>query len=174
MNALAKEIQGSAAHVDTASEVWSDLEERFTQGIASRVYELKHAIALFQQDKTLISSYYGNLKAVWGELQSSNPILICTCGCTCGATKKVQIMREEDKVYEFLMGLDDSFSIVRSQLLSIESQPSIGRAYVVAAQKEKQRLVVAARTPIVEATALMAKNIRGGQMRVANQIKEKT
>ncbi|XP_060195432.1 uncharacterized protein LOC132624710 [Lycium barbarum] len=31
-NAIAKELQGSAARVETAREIWVDLEERFTQG----------------------------------------------------------------------------------------------------------------------------------------------
>jgi len=45
-------------HIETAREIWIDLEERFTQGIAPRVYELKHDIALLQQERASISSYY--------------------------------------------------------------------------------------------------------------------
>ncbi|KAK3019552.1 hypothetical protein RJ639_004393 [Escallonia herrerae] len=138
-NALAKEIQSSAAHADTASEVWSDLQERFTQGIDPRFYELKRAIALLQQEKTTISSYYGKLKYVWNELQASNPIPVCTCECTCGAAKKMESMQEEEKVYDFLMGLDDIFSTVRSQKLSVDPLPTLGRAYAIAAQEEKLR-----------------------------------
>ena len=67
-NALAKEIQGSAAHAESAREIWQDLEERFTQGIAPRVYELQRTIALLQQEKSPISSYYGKLKTIWGEM----------------------------------------------------------------------------------------------------------
>ncbi|KAK2985868.1 hypothetical protein RJ640_009938 [Escallonia rubra] len=96
-NSLAKEIQSSAAHTETASELWADLHERFTQGIAPRIYELKRNIALLQQEKAPISTYYGKLKGVWGELQALNPIPICSCGCTCGAARKMQSMREADK-----------------------------------------------------------------------------
>lgn len=35
--AIANELQGSAAHVETAREILVDLEERFTQEIAPRV-----------------------------------------------------------------------------------------------------------------------------------------
>ncbi|KAH0672518.1 hypothetical protein KY290_024748 [Solanum tuberosum] len=56
-NAFSKELQGSAVHVETAREIWVDLEERFSQGIAPRVYELKRAIALLQQERASISSY---------------------------------------------------------------------------------------------------------------------
>ncbi|KAK3027783.1 hypothetical protein RJ639_042228 [Escallonia herrerae] len=88
-NSLAKEIQSSAAHTEIASELWVDLHERFTQGIAPRIHEIKRNIALLQQEKAPISTYYGKLKGVWGELQALNPIPICSCGCTCGAARKM-------------------------------------------------------------------------------------
>ncbi|KAK3034764.1 hypothetical protein RJ639_032277 [Escallonia herrerae] len=66
-DALAKELQGSTAHVETAREIWTDLEDRFTQGITPRVYDLKRAIAPAR--KSSISSYYGNPS---GNMASSN------------------------------------------------------------------------------------------------------
>lgn len=157
-NALAKELQDHVVHAETTQELWQDLEERFTQGVAPRVYELKRAIALLQQEKSSISSYYGNLKAVWGELQGLSPVPVCTCGCVCGAARKMQDMREEEKVFDFLMGLDEAYTTVRSQILSVSPLPNLGRAYAIAAQEEKQRLVAANRTPnIAEAAALLSK-----------------
>ncbi|KAK3013436.1 hypothetical protein RJ639_010248 [Escallonia herrerae] len=87
------------------------------------------------------------------ELQTLNPVPICTCGCTCGAAKKMQSMREEEKVFDFLMGLDESFGTVRSQVLSIDPLPTLGRAYAIMAQEEKQRSVTADRSPLLESTA---------------------
>ncbi|KAK3034294.1 hypothetical protein RJ639_034098 [Escallonia herrerae] len=133
VNSLSRELQTGAAHADTASEIWCDFDERFTQGIALRVYDLKRSIALLQQEKFAISTYYGKLKGVWNELHNLRPILVCTCG----AGKKMQEMREEEKVFDFLMGLDDTYKTVRSQILSIDPLPGLGRAYVVAAQEEK-------------------------------------
>ncbi|KAK3027227.1 hypothetical protein RJ639_041645 [Escallonia herrerae] len=52
VNSLSRELQTSAAHGDTASEIWCDFDERFTQGIALRVYDLKRSIALLQQEKS--------------------------------------------------------------------------------------------------------------------------
>ncbi|KAK3028932.1 hypothetical protein RJ639_039530 [Escallonia herrerae] len=119
----------------TASEIWCDFDERFTQGIALRVYDLKRSIALLQQEKSAISTYYGKLKGVWNELHNLRPIPVCTCG----AGKKMQEMREEEKVFDFLMGLDDTYKTVRSQILSIDPLPGLGRAYAVAAQEENSK-----------------------------------
>ncbi|KAK3023605.1 hypothetical protein RJ639_044065 [Escallonia herrerae] len=156
-NSLAKEIQSSAAHTETASELWADLHERFTQGIAPRIYEIKRNIALLQQEKAPISTYYGKLKGVWGELQALNPIPIFSCGCTCGAARKMQSMRESEKVYDFLMGLDDTFTTIRSQILSVDPLPTLGQSYAIAAQEETQKLVAASCTPMIETTTLLAK-----------------
>ncbi|KAK3038370.1 hypothetical protein RJ639_030270 [Escallonia herrerae] len=153
VNSLSRELQTSAAHADTASEIWCDFDERFTQGIALRVYDLKRSIALLQQEKSAISTYYGKLKGVWNELHNLRPIPVCTCG----AGKKMEEMREEEKVFDFLMGLDDTYKTVRSQILSIDPLPGLGRAYAVAAQEEKQQVVAAARVPTIEATTLLAK-----------------
>ncbi|KAK3008777.1 hypothetical protein RJ639_015227 [Escallonia herrerae] len=108
VNSLSRELQTGAAHADTASEIWCDFDERFTQGIALRVYDLKRSIALLQQEKSAISTYYGKLKGVWNELHNLRPIPVCTCG----AGKKMQEMREEEKVFDFLMGLDDTYKTV--------------------------------------------------------------
>ncbi|KAK3012200.1 hypothetical protein RJ639_010895 [Escallonia herrerae] len=69
----------------------------------------------------------------------------------------MQEMREEEKVFDFLMGLDDTYKTVRSQILSIDPLPGLGRAYVVVAQEEKQQVVAATRVPTIEATTLLAK-----------------
>ncbi|KAK3043853.1 hypothetical protein RJ639_000552 [Escallonia herrerae] len=65
-----------------------ELQERFTQGLVPRVYELKRSIALLKQEKAPTSTYYGRLKAIWNELQALNPVPICACGCPCRAAKK--------------------------------------------------------------------------------------
>ncbi|XP_017970463.1 PREDICTED: uncharacterized protein LOC108660708 [Theobroma cacao] len=141
-NALAKELQGSAAHVKLHEKYGYIWKKDFTQGIVSRVYKLKLTIALLQQEKSSISCYCGKLKTIWGELQGFNLVPSCKCGCTYGATKRMQFMREGEKVFDFLMGLDEVYSTVRSQILSVDLLPNLGRAYAIAAQEEKQRLVV--------------------------------
>ncbi|KAK3036283.1 hypothetical protein RJ639_031255 [Escallonia herrerae] len=69
----------------------------------------------------------------------------------------MQIMREEEKVFDFLMGLDEAYTTVRSQILSIDPLPNIGRAYAIVAQEEKQHSIAASRTPTIEAAALLTK-----------------
>lgn len=152
-----KELQDTAAHADTARDVWLDLEERFTQGVDVRVYELRRAIASLRQDRSTVSVYYGCLKVLWGELQSFDEISVCTYGqCTCGLSKAVEKAREKEMVFDFLMGLDEVFNTVRSHILSIDPLPSLGRVYAIVAQKEKQRIVAHNLQPQFDAAAMVA------------------
>ncbi|KAK2998186.1 hypothetical protein RJ639_014191 [Escallonia herrerae] len=88
-SALAKELQGNVAHVETARDIWKDLEE-----------------------------------------------------CTGGAARKMSSMREEERVFDFLMGLDEAYTTVRSQILSVDPLSNVGRAYAIAAQEEKSLQIV--------------------------------
>lgn len=156
-NALSKELQGAATHADTARVVWLDLEERFSQGVDARVYELRRTVAGLRQKQSTVSAYYGRLKAAWGELQSFELLHVCTCGkCTCAVTKAVEKLREKEMVFDFLMGLDESFNNVRSHVLSIDPLPSIGRVYALVAQEEKQRSVARNLLPQFDAAAMAA------------------
>lgn len=71
-------------------------------------------------------------------MQSLNPISLCTYGCKYGAAKRMQSIREKEKVFGFLMGLGNVYSIVRSQILSVDPLLNIGRAYAIATQEKKQ------------------------------------
>lgn len=156
-NSLSKELQGAAAHADTVRTVWLDLEEQFSQGVDARVYELRCTIAGLHQEHNTLSAYYGRLKAAWGELHSFELLPVCHCGrCTCAVTKAVEKLREKKMVFDFLMGLDETFNTIRSHVLSIDPLPSIGRVYALVAQEEKQRLVARNLLPQLEAAAMAA------------------
>jgi hypothetical protein len=47
-----------------------------------------------------------------------------------------------EKVHQFLMGLNDQYGIIRSQILNMEPFPSINKAYA-SVTKEKKQLAIA-------------------------------
>ena len=51
-------------------------------------------------------------------------------------------MREEEKIFYFLMGLDDIYSTMYSQILSVYQFPNIGRAYAMTTQEENRNLLL--------------------------------
>lgn len=74
-----------------------------------------------------VVAYYEKLKVMWDELGSYEPTLVCKCGgCECNIGGKLEKKREEEKVHQFLMGLDDAmYGTVRSNILSMDLLPSL-------------------------------------------------
>lgn len=65
----------------------------------------------------------------------------CFCGaCKCTLTKTVEKAQETDKIFKFLMGLNDSYEIVRGLIIIMDPKPSMDRAFSLVLQEERQRL----------------------------------
>ncbi|KAK2988883.1 hypothetical protein RJ640_000243 [Escallonia rubra] len=119
-------VDESIAKPDVHSRDFQSWIQCNAMGIALRVYDLKRSIALLQQEKSVISTYYGNA----------------------GRRESLRF---------FLIGLDEAYKTVRSQILSIDPLLGLGRAYIVAAQEEKWQAVTAVHVPTIEAITLLAK-----------------
>ncbi|KAL5717644.1 hypothetical protein ACHQM5_010624 [Ranunculus cassubicifolius] len=68
VNSCEPEIADSVIYYSNAHEVWEDLHERFSQGNATRVFEIQRDIASLRQEQLSVSAYYTKLKALWDEL----------------------------------------------------------------------------------------------------------
>ncbi|GLU11356.1 hypothetical protein SLE2022_281110 [Rubroshorea leprosula] len=164
LNTISKELHDSVAYVDSAREVWNDLQERFSQGNTTRVHELKLELATMVQQDRSVAAYFTKLKPIWDELHAYEPTPVCVCGCTCGAAKEYTKARETEKVHQFLMGLNDNFSTIRSQILNLEPLPSLNKVYAMATKEERQQAITASRGPVIEATALATRSSMSGRL----------
>ena len=79
----------------------------------------------------------------------------CTCTCTCGSQRNQLNAQQKDQVFRFLMGLNDSYSTVNSQILITEPLPALNKAYSLILQEEKHRQIGQADL-IIEPIALYA------------------
>jgi Retrotransposon gag protein len=87
--------------------LWDDLRERLSVGNAPRVYLLKADIAFAKQQGQSVVTYYTRLKDIWDELGSYLAVSVCRCGnYTCNLVAELVKGREEEKIHQFLMGLD--------------------------------------------------------------------
>ena len=134
-NALSEDLQSSVAHTSTAAEIWTDLEERYSQVNAPRIHQLKRDLSNLEQgDNQSIASYYNRFKSLWDELQAYDPLPRCTCG----ANKEYVEKREAAKAHDFLLGLSANYNPLRSQILNMTPMPNLSRIYALAIQDEKQ------------------------------------
>lgn len=83
-----------------------------------------------QQANSSVSIYFTRLKIVWEELSNYRP------NCSCTNMGEYHAM---EYVMSFLMGLDDSYSHVRGQILLMNPIPSINHVFSLIVQEEHQR-----------------------------------
>ncbi|KAL9444374.1 hypothetical protein AB3S75_017540 [Citrus x aurantiifolia] len=134
LNSLTQDLADSVIFSTTAQEVWEDLRDRFSQSNAPRIFQIERDIACLAQDQMTIAAYYTRLKKLWDELGSYNDTV-----CSCEADHKRR------RLMQFLMGLNESYSAIRGQILLINPLPDVAKAYSSIVQEEKQRSLGAAR-----------------------------
>ncbi|XP_076915788.1 uncharacterized protein LOC143575246 [Bidens hawaiensis] len=128
--AMDKEIRVSVKYANSAEDMWADLHERFVKDNAPRAYKLKRLLAMTKQDRSSVSAYYTRLKTLWNEIGTAFSVPKCSCaGCTCGMSKRLTESSNKERMYEFLLGLDNEFSTIRTQILAIKPTPSLGEAF---------------------------------------------
>ncbi|XP_068643006.1 uncharacterized protein [Aristolochia californica] len=138
LNSVSKEIFASIIFTASAREIWLDLWDRFQQRNDQRFFQLKRELMNLHQDKDSVSTYFTKLKTIWEELSNYRPN--CSCGtCSCGGVKNLTDFHHMEYIMSFLMGLDDSFSQVRGQLLFMDPMPLINRVFSLVVQEEQQR-----------------------------------
>nr|GMD32850.1 Integrase, catalytic core [Ipomoea batatas] len=160
-SAMDKDIRGSVRFAITARDIWRDLEERFGKESAPRAFEIRRAVTLLRQDKATVSTYYTKLKSLWDEMNCTAPLPMCNCqGCKCNLSKKYAELHEKEQLYDFLMGLDEEFNTVKSQILSTRPIPSLGVAYHMVSEDEQQRLISSTAKHGTEMTAFHVQSRR--------------
>ncbi|XP_047271582.1 uncharacterized protein LOC124900136 [Capsicum annuum] len=139
LNSLSRDIACSVEFSASARDIWLELEERYGTADGVRIFEIHKELAHIFQGSLDIASYFNKIKQLWDELASLSAHSNATC--TCGGIKTFD---DEQKVYQFLMGLNDTYIQVRSNILMMKTLPSIGTAYSILLADEKQRSVSSA------------------------------
>ena len=114
-------------------------------------------IASINQGDSSITTFFTQLKVYWDQLKIFRPNPTCNYGkCTCNLSKRIENLHFQDSVMPFLMGLNDSYSQIKGQILLMEPLPFINKVYSLLIQEERQRNVGNSNAH-VESTALVVK-----------------
>ena len=154
VNAVTPEIAGDAIYAETARDLWADLEERFSQINGPRIFELQRKMSSISQGHDSITVYYSKLKSLWDELNVYSP----APPCSCDSNKTFEAYRDRDRTMQFLMGLNETYTTVRGQILLMNPIPAVGKVFSLILQEERQRGIISTRpTTMSDSTALAAK-----------------
>ena len=73
-----------------------------------------------------IASYYTKSKQLWDESKLVSAVPRCTCvKCECGATGRLHNYSEEQKLIQFLVGLNPNYIAIRGNILMMILFPSM-------------------------------------------------
>lgn len=81
--------------------------------------------------------YYTKLKKLWDKSACLRPVSTCNCG----ASKQLVEIKSDDRLMQFLMGINGAYDHVKNQLLLMDPLPNIDKAYSMMLRVEKQREV---------------------------------
>jgi hypothetical protein len=166
-------LRSTISYTENAKELWDDIKECLSVANGPRIQQLKSELAECKQEGMSMVNYYGKLKALWDELGNYQHIPTCTCeGCKCDIKAKLEKQREEEKVHQFLMGLDDAvYGTNRSSLLATDPLPPLNRVYATLVQEERVKAVSRTKEERTEIVGLAMQT--GGRARGRADTKDK-
>lgn len=160
LNFVSMDILSSISFLPTAHQIWEDLKNRFTQGHLPQIYQIKKDIFSCVQGPMSINSYFTKFRGMWDELTNLSQLPRCVCNCSCGAVQFCEENENTQKLLQFLMGLNDNFSHIRSTILAKSPAPDITTAVSILINEEKTNKCFSTSLPlpVTEAsTALVAR-----------------
>lgn len=112
----------------------------------SIIFQIYKKIASHRQENSSVETYFTKLEELWVELvhYTADLVQFSNDGAPIGNPMG---LTEKEKVMQFLMGLDDSYATICSQILFMNPFPTVEKAYSEISREEKRReLVVALET----------------------------
>lgn len=122
-------------YASTTQAMWEKLLERFNKVDGSRVFNLHKEIATLSQGTTSVSNYFSRLKTLWEEFEALT--LLPTCNCP--RSKEFVIHLQKMKLFQFLMGRNESYNQARGQILLVSPIPIVNQACAMLLSDESQK-----------------------------------
>lgn len=158
LNSVSPHISGSVIYRNIAMEVWNSLRNRFLQANGPRISQLQKQISAIMQGDATVTTFFTDLQTYWDQLLNLRPLPCCSCGkCIYGVNDKITLFHHQDSLMQFLNGLNEVYSQVRTLILMMEPSPSIDKAFSLLIQEERQRALGFNGGYSVDSTALAVK-----------------
>ncbi|XP_060182181.1 uncharacterized protein LOC132611830 [Lycium barbarum] len=168
-NALTKEIADSVMSSKTAKELWDSLEQRFGKSNGAKLYHLQKELSGLVQGNNDIARYFTKLKRIWDELDALDVVICCLCVCVCQGKAKLMKSLEDQRLIQFLMGLNDIYTQARGNILMMNPLPIMDLAYSLLLQDENQREAYVNASHTTESASFMVTSQGRNYQRNENQ-----
>lgn len=142
LSSVSDPICKSVLFVDSAHEMWLQSERRFALSNGSRKYQLNKDLYALKRNGSSINDYYTRIHSFWEELDSmsSLPKVSVNTAEISQFLKALSKEKEQQRLSQFLNGMDSGFNPHRSQLLMLNPFPTVEVACSVLSRKKSKRL----------------------------------
>ncbi|KAH0699136.1 hypothetical protein KY284_013351 [Solanum tuberosum] len=124
------------------------VDGRFPKSICTK------SVARSERKGTMsVADYHSRLRDLWDEYDALMP---CP-SCPCPESKKFGEHCDYQRLLQFLMGLNESYSTPRSQILMMSPMPTLNKAYALIIDQESQRNLASSASNssgVIEGTAM--------------------
>ncbi|KAI4350132.1 hypothetical protein L6164_010644 [Bauhinia variegata] len=137
LNSMQLEISQNFMFLETSKQIWEMVKKTYSkaQDVAV-VYELKTRIANTKQGNLSVTEYYNLLTNLWQEMDMYRKLKVSE------DTQAILREREQDRVFEFLAGLNEAFDHVRVQILGRETLPNLNETFYLTRGEESRRAIM--------------------------------
>lgn len=153
LGALSKSIGRSVIYCNSAHQMWKELGERYGVSNGAQLFGLHKELSEISQGNSNVADYFTKLKMLWDDIDSLCMVPVCSCGCHCGAAQQTSIFYQNQRIIQFLMGLNDTYHVIRGSILMSNPLPSIGQVYNLLLQEEAQREIHSSNNFLADAAA---------------------
>lgn len=136
MASVSKELRRGIVYSTSAQKVWAGFKEMFDKINVTRIYHMQKEISDLTQGITSVSIYFLRLTDLWDEFESMIPLP----GCDCERSRTFMEYLGLEKTMKFLMGLNETYSPQRSQVLMMGPTPGLNQVYSMIIHEESQRM----------------------------------
>ena len=144
INSVSTQIYRSILRLSDATDIWSDLHIRFHMTNLPRTYNLTQEIQDLRQGSLSLSDYFTKLKTLWSNLENYEE---ADDLCICGKAQRLQQKVERAKIVKFLAGLNESYAVIRRQIIMKKTLPSLTEVYNILDQDDSQKSFTTAISP---------------------------
>ena len=138
-NSMTPEISDTCMFLAMAKDIWDAIQQTYSKARnAAQVYEVKVKAIAAQRESKTVTEYANQLKTLWQELDHYRVIKI---KCLEGAIVLKDFI-EQDRVYDFLIGLNLEFDQVQIQILGKQKVLCFNEVVALIRGEESRRSVM--------------------------------